>query len=163
MRPTICIIAAVAKNGVIGRDGTLPWHLSEDLRRFKALTMGHPILMGRRTHESIGRSLPGRSNLVLSRDPKYQPAPGAERVESIAAALVRAADADLLFVIGGAAVYAEALSLAQRMELTELDAPFDGDTRFPPRVGDWREVGRVHGGDLPCRFEFVSYERGSSV
>ncbi|MBN8775986.1 dihydrofolate reductase [Thiomonas arsenitoxydans] len=132
----LVLIAAVARNGMIGKDGGMPWHLPADLQHFKRLTLGHPILMGRRTWDSLGRPLPGRRNIVISRQPGWQAA-GAEHAESLPAALQRVSDDvsndALAFVIGGAQLYAQALPLVDRLELTEIDYDFDGDTRFP----DW--------------------------
>ena len=139
----VSIIAALADNGVIGRDGALPWYLPDDLRRFKALTMGHPILMGRRTFESIGKPLPGRRNLVLTRGTRVYP-DGIEPVASLATALARCADAAQLCVIGGAEVYAQAIALATRLELTRVHVDARGDVRFPEfDAAQWREVERI--------------------
>jgi dihydrofolate reductase len=138
----VSIIAALADNGVIGRAGTLPWHLPDDLRRFKTLTLGRPILMGRRTFESIGKALPGRRNLVLTRGHGPLPA-GVEAVPSLAAALAQCAPAAELCVIGGAEVYAQALPLATHLELTRVHATIAGDVRFPEYdSGRWRELER---------------------
>jgi dihydrofolate reductase len=144
----LVIIAALADNGVIGRAGALPWHLPDDLRRFKSLTMGRPILMGRRTFESIGRPLPGRRNLVLSRTAASLP-PGIEHVDSLAAALALCSAAGELCVIGGAELYREALPLATHLELTRVHAAIEGDVRFPPfDAAQWRETSCVeHGAD----------------
>ena len=135
----ISIIAAVARNGVIGHEGRMPWHLPEELAHFKAVTMGHALVMGRSTFESIGRVLPGRRTIVLTRDPAWQH-PGVEAAHSFAEAVSLAGPADEVFVAGGAQVYAEALPYAHRMVLTEIDAEPEGDTWFPawPRA-DWRE------------------------
>jgi len=139
----VSIIAALADNAVIGRDGTLPWHLPDDLRRFKALTMGRPILMGRRTFEAIGRALPGRRNLVLTRSARAFPE-GIEPVASLATAMARCADAAQLCVIGGAEVYAQAFPLATRLELTRVHVDARGDVRFPEfDAAQWREVERI--------------------
>jgi dihydrofolate reductase len=129
MSPTVSLVAAVARNGVIGRDNGLAWHLSSDLKRFKALTMGKPMLMGRRTWDSIGRPLPGRRTLVLTRDRGFRAA-GAEIVHDWDAALAAAAGTDLM-VVGGAEIYALALPHADRLHLTEVEAEPDGDVRFP--------------------------------
>ena len=126
----LVLIAAVARNGIIGKDGVMPWHLPADLQHFKRLTLGHPILMGRRTWDSLGRALPGRRNIVISRQAEWRDA-GAEHAESLPAALQLVAGDELAFVIGGAQLYAQALPLADRLELTEIDLDFDGDTRFP--------------------------------
>lgn len=142
--PRIALVVAMARSGVIGRDGALPWHLPDDLRRFKALTLGKPILMGRRTWESIGRPLPGRTNLVLTRDPAFR-AEGATAVASLEAALAAAAGQEELMVIGGAQVYALAAPLASRVHLTAVDAEVSGDTRLPPfDPREWREAAREH-------------------
>ncbi|PLX97944.1 MAG: diacylglycerol kinase [Desulfuromonas sp.] len=130
-QPQINIIVAMAQNRVIGREGQLPWHLPSDLRRFRELTMGHTLLMGRATWESVGRALPGRRTIVLSRDPDFHP-PGGEVVGSINAALELAAAGDELFVCGGEEVFLQLLPRAQRIYLTELDVPVAGDTFFPP-------------------------------
>jgi dihydrofolate reductase len=122
-------VVAVARNGVIGRDNGLAWHLSSDLKRFKALTMGKPMLMGRRTWDSIGRPLPGRRTLVLTRDRAFRAA-GAEIVHDWDAACAAAAGAELM-VVGGAEIYALALSRADRLYLTEVEADPEGDVRFP--------------------------------
>jgi dihydrofolate reductase len=127
---TVSLIAAVADNGVIGRDGGLPWHLPDDLRWFKRVTAGHAVIVGRRTWESLGRALPDRRWIVLSRDPGFRPA-GAETAPDLAAAL-SAAGAGEVFIAGGSAVYRAALPLADRMYLTAVHADVSGDTRFPP-------------------------------
>ena len=160
--PRICLIAAMASNRIIGRDNAMPWHLPADLRRFKALTMGHPVLMGRKTHESIGKPLPGRRNLVLTRDPAYRAA-GCEIVTSLDAALAACAGVEQIFVIGGGEIYRAALPYAQRLEFTEIHAAFEGDASFPefPQA-EWREVWReAHAAeaDLPFSYDFVRYER----
>lgn len=139
MATSLSIVVALDRNGVIGRDGALPWRLPADLQRFKAITMGKPIVMGRRTHASIGRPLPGRRNVVLSRQPGFE-APGCVVYASLDDALA-ALDAPEVMIVGGAALYAEALPRASRLYLTEVNAEVSGDTRFPPfDRGDWREV-----------------------
>ncbi len=160
--PRLSLIAAVARNGVIGRDGRIPWHLPGDLPRFKRITMGHPVIMGRRTWESLGKPLPGRRNIVISRSPGLKP-DGAEVFASLAAALEACAGADEVFVIGGTEAYREALPRADRLLLTEIDADIEGDARFPPfdRRG-WRETGREFhpaNQDNPLPFAYVDYER----
>lgn len=153
---------AVADNGVIGRDNQLPWHLPADLKRFKALTLGHAVIMGRRTFESIGLALPGRRNLVLSRDPEYS-APGIELFGSLTEALEGARQAGEVFVLGGAAVFAEALGHADRIYLTRVHAQVAGDTRFPeldPRL--WRQVAdepHAADSDNPLAYDFQIWER----
>ncbi len=143
----ISIIAAVASNGVIGRDGGMPWHLPEELQHFKATTMGHPLVMGRRTFEGIGRALPGRRTIVLTRDPQWHH-PGVESAHSFPEAVALAGPADEVFVVGGAQVYREALPYAHRLVITEVDGSPDGDTLFPEwDRSAWREESReVHEG-----------------
>ena len=139
MRPEheIVLVAAMGRNRVIGVDGGMPWHLPADLKHFKAVTMGHPIVMGRRTFESIGRALPGRRNIVLSRSLDKAP-PGCELFASLEAAQ-KSVDSGPLMVIGGGALYRTALPLAARMELTFVDAAPAGDTYFPQWAhADWR-------------------------
>jgi dihydrofolate reductase len=155
---TVTILAAVARNGVIGAGGGLPWHLPDDLRRFKELTLGHVLVMGRRTYESIGRPLPGRTTVVLTRQPDWEA--GSEDVvvaTSVAQALTTASEIDdEVFVVGGAEVYAETLPLADRLELTFVDAEPDGDTTFPEvDWAGWREVARQPGETWTA----VTYER----
>lgn len=164
----IAIVAALADNGVIGRAGALPWHLPDDLRRFKGLTLGHPILMGRRTFESIGKPLPGRRNLVLTRRADGLP-PGVEAVASLPAALERCAGDSQLCVIGGAEVYAQALPLATHLELTRVHGAIDGDVRFPAfDAAEWRELARLeHAADerhaWPMTFQTLERIRLASV
>jgi dihydrofolate reductase len=129
-RPRVALIAAVAANGTIGLGSHLPWRLPEDLRRFKALTLGHPVIMGRRTWESIGRPLPGRTNIVVTRSTRFA-APGALIAHTLDEALATAAAADEVFVIGGGELYRAALPLAQRLLLTEIRREFAGDAFFP--------------------------------
>ena len=126
----VSLIVAMARNRVIGRDQHLPWHLPQDLRHFRATTLGKPILMGRRTFESLGRPLPGRTNLVLTRDLAWS-APGALVLHSITEALEAAAGRAELVVIGGAEVYRQTLPLAQRIYLTRVQSDIAGDTYFP--------------------------------
>jgi dihydrofolate reductase len=160
MKTTVTIIAAIAANGIIGKDNKMPWHLPEDLKHFKALTMGHPMIMGRKTWESLPGRLPGRPHIVVSRDPGYRAA-GAAVVNSLAAAIAAAGDADEVFVIGGAELYAQALAVADRLQLTEIDAEFDGDTRFPTwNRSDWRETARQSGRSASgLAHAFLTYER----
>ncbi|MGH8250484.1 MAG: dihydrofolate reductase [Steroidobacteraceae bacterium] len=137
-------VVAMAENGVIGRDMHLPWHLPDDLRRFKTLTMGHALLMGRRTFESIGRALPGRRNLVLTRNARWR-VDGCETVPSPAAAVAAVAGEMTLFVIGGAEVFLACWPLVQRIELTEVHAAIEGDTRLAGFEREaWREIRREH-------------------
>jgi dihydrofolate reductase len=136
--------------------------LPEDLKRFKALTLVHTVIMGRRTWESIGRALPGRRNIVVTRQPGFA-AQGAQVAASLEESIALCAGAALAFVIGGAALYAAALPVADSLELTEIDAPFEGDTRFPPFDRDaWREVERApQRREDGLRFAFVRYERAT--
>ena len=140
---SIAIVVAMAENRVIGRGGDLPWRLPADMSRFRALTMGKPIVMGRRTHESIGRVLDGRLNIVVSRRPGYR-APGCTVARSLQAALGAAANSAEIAIIGGASIYETALPLAARMFLTQVHASIEGDVRFPEfDPGEWREISRV--------------------
>ncbi|MGM0591709.1 MAG: dihydrofolate reductase [Halobacteriota archaeon] len=157
----LAIIAAVAANGVIGADGGMPWHYPEDLEHFKRTTIGHPVIMGRRTYESIagqlGGPLPNRTNIVLSTTEPNVP-DDVVVASSVDEALTAAEDAgnDVAFVVGGAAVYEQFLPLADRLVLTEIGAPYEGDTCFPEWDRDrWVEVARDDHGD----FAFVEYER----
>ncbi|MCE4224300.1 dihydrofolate reductase [Methylobacterium sp. C25] len=161
--PKISLVVAVARNGVIGRDNGLIWHLSSDLKRFKALTMGKPMLMGRKTFEAIGRPLPGRRSLVLTRDRNFQ-AEGAEVVHDWEETL-SAARSDDLMVVGGGEIYALALPHADRIHLTEVDSAPEGDAHFP--VFDrstFREILReAHpaGGKDEHAFVFIDLERAA--
>lgn len=148
----IVLIAAIADNGVIGLDGKIPWHISEDLKRFKRLTTGHTIIMGRKTYESLGQPLPNRRNLVLTHGAAI---PGVECFPSLDAAL-KDAGKGTVFIIGGAEVYRQALPLADTLLLTEVHQSPTGDTKFPDfnRAG-WREVAREAGPGCA----FVEYRR----
>ena len=128
-RPSLVLVVAVADNGVIGAGGTMPWHISADFRRVKALTMGKPLVMGRKTFDSLPGILPGRRHIVITRDPAWE-AEGTERAGSLAEALALA-NAPEIVIFGGAQIYTEALPLADRIELTEVHAEPQGDTRFP--------------------------------
>jgi dihydrofolate reductase len=159
----ITLVVACARNGVIGRDGALPWHLPADLKRFKALTTGTAMIMGRRTFDSLPGLLPGRRHIVLTRDSDWS-APGAEVVHSSEQALAAAAG-EPVSVIGGGEIFAQLLPLADRIELTEVLADVAGDTVMadPREGGGWREVWREEHpgeGDRPP-FRFVSLERAS--
>lgn len=140
---TLSLVVAMDRNRVIGRAGRLPWRLPDELQNFKRITMGKPIVMGRRTHESIGRPLPGRENIVVTRNPLYE-APGCRVVHSLPEALAATAGAAETLLIGGAALFEEALPLAARLYLTEIHAEVDGDVWFPEfDRGAWREVERI--------------------
>ena len=160
---TVALIAAVARGGVIGRDGGLPWHLVEDLTRFKSLTTGHAVVMGRKTWDSLPerfRPLPGRRNIVVTRDPDWQ-ADGAERAGSLDDALARGAEETRVFVIGGAQIYRQALALADELLLTEIDRTVEGDAFFPEfGRADFDERSREpHVAEDGTRFAFVDYRR----
>ena len=161
----LSVLAAVADSGVIGRDNALPWHLPADLRRFKELTMGHPVIMGRLTYESIGRPLPGRRNLVLSRSPGLA-IEGVEVLGSLELALEAVAEAAEAFVIGGAGLFAEALRHADRLYLTRVHARVDGDTHFPEvDTSRWQLVAsEPHAADAanPLPFTFEVWDRSSA-
>lgn len=154
--PRISLVVAMARNRVIGRDGGLPWHLPDELKHFKRVTMGAPILMGRRTHAAIGRALPGRRNLVLSRDPDLRLPEGCERVASVDEALRETADVSWLHVIGGGQLYELFLPLAQVLHLTVIEAEIEGDTHFPAvDFGAWAlEEDRPHPADERHAFAF---------
>ncbi len=151
---TITLIASVGDNGVIGADGDLAWRNSEDLRRFKQLTMGHPVLMGRRTFESIGRPLPGRQNIVVSRSAGWAAA-GVQAAHSVEDGLALAGG-EAVFVIGGGEIYAQTIRLADRLEITHIQLDLPGDTRFPAIApAHWERI-RV---DHRDGFSFVTYRR----
>jgi dihydrofolate reductase len=138
----IAAITAMSENRVIGKNNQLPWHLPADLRYFKKLTMGRPILLGRRTYESIGRPLPGRCNVVISRDPTFQ-APGCVVAKSIETALSAVSYSDEVYVIGGAQLYAEMLPRTQRLYITLVHQKMEGDTFFPEvDKYQWRQTSR---------------------
>jgi len=157
----LCLVVAIAANGIIGAKGKLPWHLPEDLKHFKQVTLGHPVIMGRRTWESLpGGALPGRKNIVVTRQAGYA-APGAVLAHSLDAALALCAGAPTVCVIGGEQLFAESLPRAAVLEMTEIHRDFPGDTSFPAYDrSQWREVKReAHTAKDGMRFDFVSYER----
>jgi dihydrofolate reductase len=164
----LSLIVAVAENGIIGRDNELPWRLSGDLKRFKEITMGKPLIMGRKTFESIGRPLPGRTNIVLSRDSTFQP----DNVEAVgdfpsamaaAVAAAKRAGVTEIMVIGGAGIYQFALPRADRIYLTEVHAEMPGDAVFPPyHKEDWTEQSRAYQPAAPgetADYSFVTLDR----
>ncbi|HXY89771.1 MAG TPA: dihydrofolate reductase [Xanthobacteraceae bacterium] len=169
--PKITLVVAVADNGVMGKDGDLPWRLPGDLKQFKAKTVGKPVVMGRKTYESLRHALPDRPNIVLSRDPHFRLG-DAKVVATLEAALALAEDeakrlsADEISVIGGAALFAEILPRAERMYYTEVHAAPAGDTRFPAfDRGEWREVARkgpLQGAKDQYPYSFVTLERKSA-
>ena len=148
-------MVAVSRNGVIGRDNQLPWRLPDDLAYFKRVTMGHPILMGRRTYESIGRALPGRLNIVVTHQRGYE-APGCVVAHSLEEAWRAAGDAAEISIIGGTVIFRETLPFADRIHLTEVDAEVEGDTFFPPfDRTEWRETEVLrHAPDERHRYPF---------
>jgi dihydrofolate reductase len=160
----ISLIAAVAENGVIGQDNDLVWRLPDDFRYFKQTTSHHPILMGRKTFESLGKPLLNRLNVVITRNPDYQPE-GVVVVDSLEKALdeARKTGIDEAFVIGGAEIYRQAIASADRLYLTEVKASFEGDTRFPDYdKTQWREISRRHHATddrHDVAFDFVVWER----
>lgn len=157
--PEIFLVVAVTANGVIGAGGTMPWHLPADFRRVKTLTMGKPLVMGRKTFESLPGILPGRRHIVITRDPEWG-AEGAEAAHSLDQALA-VANAPHIVIFGGAQIYAQALPRASRIELTEIHADIPGDTLMPPLGDGWRETFREEHaaeGDRPA-FAFVTLLR----
>jgi dihydrofolate reductase len=160
MPTVLAVIVAYAANRVIGRDNALPWKLPADLAHFKRTTLGSPIIMGRKTWESLGRPLPGRQNIVISRDPAYR-AEGAQVCASVDQALALCAGSPSAYVIGGAQIYGQALARAARVIATELEAEVAGDTYFPPlSAADWHETERSEPmEENGHRYRFVTYER----
>ena len=165
---TLALIFAVARNGVIGKDNDLPWRLPEDMRHFKAVTMGKPIVMGRKTYDSIGRPLPGRSNIVITRNAGFQ-AEGVSVVSSLNAALELAENistgdgVEEVVIMGGAQIYAAALPLADRLYATEVHADVEGDALLPTvDWTQWREISRERHNALPPNpydYSFVRFDR----
>jgi dihydrofolate reductase len=160
-RPTLALIAAVAANRTIGKDGGMPWSMPADLAHFKRTTEGHPVIMGRRTYESLGRALPRRRNIVVTSEAGAV-FPGAETAASLPAALALCDGVEQVFCIGGAVLYREALAHADVLYLTEILQDIDGDTFFPQvDRATWREVSRLPQTQdaVPRAFDFVRYER----
>ncbi len=159
-QPRVYLVAAVAANGTIGAAGQLPWRLPEDLTHFKRVTMGHPVIMGRRTWESLGRPLPGRENIVVSTRRGYE-APGAAVASSLDAALALCAGEPVAFVIGGTRLFEAALPLASGLVMTEIKRDYAGDAWFPQyERSQWRESQReAHTAADGTRFDFVLYEK----
>ena len=164
----VVLVAAVAENGVIGSSGAMPWRLKSDMQRFKALTTGKPVVMGRKTFASIGRPLPGRTNIVVTRDASFRAAGAVvttsfadARAVAIGDALRRSADE--IAVIGGAEIYAQWMACADRLEITEVHARPEGDTYFAAiDAADWEEAARVRnpaGSDDSAAFSYVTYRR----
>ncbi len=158
---TVSIIVAVSQNGVIGKDNKLPWRLPADLKRFKALTLGHPIIMGRKTFESIGKPLPGRINIIITHQMGYK-ACGALTAPSLKDAILLCGDEEEVFVIGGATVYEQALPLADRIYLTLIHQDFEGDAFFRWENWAWRETAREDfdpDSKNPYRYSFLTFEK----
>ncbi len=159
-KPKISLVVAMAEKRVIGRLNTLPWHIPEDLKQFKKITMGKPIVMGRKTFDSIGRPLPGRTNIVISRDANWTSS-GTRSVQTVDQAIEIAASegTDEIMVIGGAQIYEIVMPRADRIYLTEVHAPVDGDAFFPAYSDkEWREVSREHHDGSPD-FSFIILDR----
>lgn len=156
----LSLIVAVARNRVIGANNALPWHLPEDLKRFRALTTGHHIIMGRKTYESLNRLLPGRTTVIVSRSRGYAVA-GALSATSLPQAIALCGDDDEIFVIGGAELFREGLQLADKLYITEINASFDGDVFFPefdPAI--WRKSApEQHVGAQGLHFSYITYQR----
>ena len=159
----LTIVVAIDAQRGIGVNNTLPWHIPEDLAHFKRLTSGHPIIMGRKTFDSIGRALPNRRNIVVTRDPAWQ-RDKVEAVLSLEAALALVASTETAFIIGGAQIFAASMELADRMVITEIEHTFECDTFFPPLPPGWVETARVAQASEPSqtpayRYAFVTYDR----
>jgi dihydrofolate reductase len=158
--PRVYLVAAVASNRIIGSNGRLPWSLPEDLKHFKRLTLGHPVIMGRRTWESLKGLLPGRDNIVVSATPGYD-APGAAVANSLEGALALCSGEPVAFVIGGSRLFAESLPIADGLVMTEIDRQYEGDTWFPEYDRSrWKESQRErHVAADGTKFDFVLYEK----
>lgn len=169
-RPAVVFVVAVADNGVIGRDNAMPWHLKSDLAHFRTVTMGRPVVMGRKTFLSIGRPLPGRTNIVVTRDPDFRAAGIVVVHDPVTALEIARGDALRRFaaeimVIGGGEIYAQLMDRADRIEMTRVHATPDGDARFPALIaGNWEEVANSPHEAGPAdsaAFSFVTYRRRS--
>lgn len=156
----LSIIVAVAHDGVIGVNNTLPWHLPEDLKRFRALTMGHHIIMGRKTYDSLGRLLPGRTTVIVTRNENYK-VEGALVAHSLEAAIALCEDDEEVFLIGGAELYQAGLKLAHKLYITEIELDVVGDSFFPKLVStEWQETEReAHTSEKGLKFSYVTYLR----
>lgn len=159
----ISIIVAIAKNRVIGKGNELPWNLPADLNYFRTKTKGHPVIMGAKTHLSIGRLLPGRKNVVLSDDPNFYPMEGAVIAKSFEEAFEATQDSDEVFIIGGANVYKQGLNYADRLYITEVQSDVEGDILFPEfDKSQWKEISRekrIADEENKYDFDFVIYEK----
>lgn len=158
--PKLALIVAIAKDGVIGINNTLPWHLPEDLKRFRALTMGHHIIMGRKTYDSLGRLLPGRTTVIVTRNREYQ-VEGALIAHSLQDAIALCKNDDEVFLIGGAELYQAGLALADKLYITEIDLDVTGDAHFPQIPhSQWQQVAReAHISEKGLKFNYVTYQR----
>ena len=156
----LSLIVAIAKNRVIGVNNTLPWHLPEDLKRFRALTTGHHIIMGRKTYDSLGRLLPGRTTVIVTRNPDYK-MEGAIVVNSLEAAIAACGDDSEAFLIGGAELYKDGLKLANKLYITEIDAEYEGDAFFPEfEINEWKAGEReTHRAESGLSFSYITYQR----
>jgi dihydrofolate reductase len=158
-RPSISMIVARSTNYVIGKNNQLPWKISADLQFFKKVTLGYPIIMGRKTWESIGRPLPGRRNIVVSRNPEYQ-ANGAELVSSLDEALQSLREVERVFVIGGQQLFDQAFPLADQLFITEIELEVEGDTFFEvPDPQNWQIVERIAASEGDIQFSYVTLNR----
>ena len=156
---TVSLIVAVSQNGVIGSNNKLPWRLPADLKHFKELTMGHPVIMGRKTYESIGKSLPGRTNLVVTRQGKFK-TEGCQVVHSVEEAIRFCGNTDEIFIIGGASIYQEALPYADKIYLTRIHKDFEGNARlFDLDEKVWKVTSREPGGEGTLAHTFFIYEK----
>ncbi|MBA3695660.1 MAG: dihydrofolate reductase [Methylotenera sp.] len=160
MKQNLSLIVAVAKNGVIGKDNTLPWHLPEDLKRFRALTTGHHIIMGRKTYESLGRLLPGRTTVIVTRNKDYKIAGALIAHTVIEAAALCKGDAEA-FIIGGAELYKDALKLVNKLYITQIDIKIDGDAFFPEfNNAEWQEtLHEEHTSAQGLKFSYLTLEQ----
>lgn len=162
MMQNLSVIVAVANSNVIGHNNTLPWHLPEDLKRFKVLTMGHHIIMGRKTYESLGRLLPGRTTIIVTRNPQYK-IEGALIANSLEAAIELSANDEEAFLIGGAELYQHGLELANKLYITEIALDVEGDAHFPALdMNQWQEIAReVHVSEKGLAFNYLTYIRNN--
>ena len=162
MATKFSLIVAVAENGIIGTGGTMPWHITEDFAHFKAVTLGHSVIMGRKTYESIGRPLPRRRNIIITRNSDLQ-IEGCEMAPSLEAAIGMCEGEEEVFIIGGGEIYRQAMPLAHKLYITHVGVTVEGDTRFPEIApAEWQEVWREEwerGKDFEHPFAFVNYER----
>ena len=158
----ISLLVAMDRNRLIGKDNDLPWHLPADLAYFKRITMGHPIIMGRKTHQSIGRVLPGRENIILTRNPDYL-AEGCKVIHSIEEIIAMNNPSEELFIIGGAEIFKEILPFSDRLYITEIDEAFTGDTFFPEfSTNEWKLISKeigIKNEKNPYAYSFAVYER----